>query len=66
MLALLHHGKSPTSGALVLNVFRHLLTYQVSYVFPPSVLVPLDQSEFLVEHVTGQFRLLTLVVPCWT
>ena len=33
--------------------------------FSPPALVPLVLSEFLVEHVTGQFRLLILVVPCW-
>ena len=33
--------------------------------FPPPALVPLVQSKFLTEHVTGEFRLLILVAPCW-
>ena len=52
-------------GVLGLNAFNHPYTYQVSYVFPPPALVPLVLSKFLVKHVTGQFRLLILVVPCW-
>ena len=36
-----------------------------SYVFPSPALVPLVFSRFLAEHVTGQFRLLILVAPCW-
>ena len=52
-------------GALGLNAFNHLLTYQVSYVFPPLSLSPLILSKFLTEHATGQLRLLILVAPCW-
>ena len=37
----------------------------MSYVFPSLALVPLVLSKFLMEHITGQFRLLTLVGPCW-
>ena len=33
--------------------------------FPPSALVPLVLSQFLAEHVTGQFRLLILMAHCW-
>ena len=36
----------------------------MSYVFPPPALVPLVLSMYLAEHVTGQFILLSLVVPC--
>ena len=49
-------------GALGLNAFSHLWTFQVSYVFPPPALV---LSMFLTEHVSGQPRHLILVVPCW-
>ena len=38
---------------------------QVSYVFPPPALVPMVLSKFMAEHMTGQFRLLMLVAPCW-
>ena len=48
-------------GALELNAFNHLWTYQVCYVFPP-VLAFL--ALFLAKHVTGKFRLLILVAPC--
>ena len=51
--------------ALEFNAFNHPLTYQVSYVFPHPTLVPLVLSKFLAEHVTGQFRPLILVAPCW-
>ena len=58
-------GKNPLpQGALGMNNFHHHWTYQVSYRFPPT-LVPLVLSKFLEEHVTGQFRLLSLVAPCW-
>ena len=48
-----------------LNTFNQPWAYQVSYVFPPSPLVFLVLSKFLAEHITGQFRLLFLVAPCW-
>ena len=51
--------------ALRLNAFNHPWMYQVCYVFPSHALVPPVLSMFLAEHVTGQFRLLFLVVPCW-
>ena len=52
-------------GALGLNAFSHPWTFQVSYVFPPLALVPLDLSKLLAEHVNGQLRHLILVEPCW-
>ena len=52
-------------GALGLNAFSHPWNFQVSYVFPPPVLVPLVLSKFLVEHVNGQLRHLLLVAPYW-
>ena len=33
-----------------------LSTHHLSYVFPPSALVPIVLSTFLAEHVTGQFQ----------
>ena len=38
--------------------------FQVSYMFPPSALVPLVLSKFLAEHVKGQPRHLILVASC--
>ena len=61
--ALLHLGKSTTSESLGLNTFSHPWTY--SYVFPPPALVHMIISQFLWEHVIGQFRLLILMAPCW-
>ena len=43
------------------NLHGHL---KISYIFPPPALIFLVLSMFLVEHVTGQFRLLILVAPC--
>ena len=37
----------------------------MSYVLPPPAFVLLVLSKVLVEHVTGQFRHLLLVAPCW-
>ena len=48
--------------ALGLNVYHHSWTYKMSYIFPYPTLV---LSQFLAEHVTGQFRLVILVAPCW-
>ena len=50
-------------GAFWLNTLNHPLTSKVNYVSPPSALVPPVLSKFLVEHVTGQSRLQTLVEP---
>ena len=52
-------------GAMGLSIFNYLWTYQVSYIFPLPVLVPLVLSKFFAEQVRGQFRLVLLVVPCW-
>ena len=52
-------------GALGLNMFKHLWTDKVSFVFPSPTLVPLVVSKFQAEDVTGQFRLLILVAPSW-
>ena len=47
-----------------MNAFNHPWKFQVSYVFPPPVLIPLV-SMFLPEYATSQFRLLILEVPYW-
>ena len=44
-----------------LNAFNHPRAYQVSYVFPPPLLVSLVLAKFLADHVKDQFRLLFLV-----
>ena len=54
-----------SQGALGLNAFNHPWMFKVSYVCPPTTLVPLVLSKILVEHVKGQLRLLILVAPCW-
>ena len=47
--------ESPLSlGALGLNAFSHPWTFQVSYVFPPPILVPLILYKFLAGCVNGQ------------
>ena len=48
-----------------LNPIYHLWKFEVRYVLPPAPLVLLGMSMFLVEHVTGQFRFLILIAPCW-
>ena len=49
----------------MLNAFNHPWTYYLNYVFPLPALVSLVLSHFLMEHVTGQIRLLLLVAPSW-
>ena len=51
-------------AALGLNAFTHSRTYQASHVFPPRV-VSLLVYRFHAEPITGVFKLLILVVPCW-
>ena len=60
MPALFHLGNPTASGGIGLNAFSHPWTFQVSYVFPPPALIPLDLSKFLAEHVNGQLRHLIL------
>ena len=57
-------GSAVPLGVLGLNAFNYLCTCDVSYVFPPHALVSLVLSRFFLEHVTGQFKLWILVVPC--
>ena len=64
--ALTHFGKSITTEAFGLNASNHPRTYQVSSLFPSPALAHVVLSTFMAEHVAGQFRLLILVVPCWT
>ena len=51
-------------GALELNSFNHDWTYQISYTFP-NALGLLVLTKFLADHVTGHFRLLSIVAPWW-
>ena len=51
--------------SLRLNAFNYPWMFQISYVFPSSVLVPLVLSNFLAEHARGQLWLLVLVGTCW-
>ena len=39
--------------------------YTFALIFPLPALISLVLSMFLGEHVTGEFRLLILVAPCW-
>ena len=58
MLALLYLGESTTSGSLGVKCFQPTLgTLDESYIFY-SYITPPILSQFQVEHVTGQFRLL--------
>ena len=47
------------------KLFNLLCYFQVSYAFPPPVLVPSAPLTFLAEHVTGQYTLLVLAAFCW-
>ena len=49
---------------LGIECFHPSWNIQLSYLFAIPALVPLVLPMFLAEHVTGQFRLLILVVPC--
>ena len=73
MPELLHLGISTTSGGLGVDAFNHPWMFQVSYMFPPSALVPFWSliiftrllSKFLAEHGKGQLRQLILVALYW-
>ena len=65
MAALLHHEEYMISGGLRVNAFNHPWIYKVSHAFPPHLLVPLVLSRCLTEHITGQYRLITLIAPFW-
>ena len=65
MSALLHSGKSISSGSLGLNAFTIPWKFKVNFAFPYPALVSLVLSKFLAEHITGHFRLLILVTPYW-
>ena len=62
--AFLHLGNPLPLGTFVLNAFSHPWTCQVSYVFPPA-LVLLFLLMFLAEHLKGKFKILIVVAPCW-
>ena len=48
-----------------MNALNLCWSYWVNYELPYPALGPLTLSTFLAEHITGQFRLLLLVLPCW-
>ena len=50
---------------LRLNVLNHSWQLEVNYMFPSHAVVLIVLFSFLAEHVTGQYRLLILIVPCW-
>ena len=52
-------------GALGLNVFNHPGKFGWVMCFLLLMLISLVLSRSLVEHITGQFRCLILVTPCW-
>ena len=46
-----------------MKAFKHPWLFQVSYIFPSLVLVPVVLAKFLAEHVTDEFKLLILNIP---
>ena len=52
-------------GAMGLNAFNHPWMFQIGYMFPPPVLVPVVLSKFLTEQAKGPLRQLIPVAPCW-
>ena len=65
MSVLLHLGKSLHQEAFGFEPYSHPWTYQLSYAFSHPALVPLFLCQILTECVTGPFRPLILVAPCW-
>ena len=65
MLALLHPGKFTTFGNLGIKCFK--LSLDTSIELPTSSSCSTSPSSvmFLAKHVTGHFRLLIIVAPCW-
>ena len=63
-VAALHLDKSIAKDYLC-NQSSTVSPFQVGYVFPSPVLIPLVLCKFLAEHVKGQLRQLILVAPCW-
>ena len=57
--------KSLNTGCPGVECFHPPQTYQMSYVFLPPALFPKVPTKFLADHITGKFRLLILVSPCW-
>ena len=58
-------GKLLPKGALGSHGSNHSWLFQVSCVFSPLALAPVFLLRFLKEHMTGNLRLLSFVVPCW-
>ena len=46
------------------DAINHPWKYHISFVFLPLALVSLVLLKFLLEHITGQPRLLILLAPC--
>ena len=65
MSALLQFGESATSECLEVQCFQPPLDVLGDMCIVSSWLVCLVLSQILTEHVTGQFRLIILVAPCW-
>ena len=65
MSALLHLGEYATSGSLGVECFQLSLDISGELCISSSCICSPVLSEFLSEHVTGQFRLLILVSSCW-
>ena len=61
MSALLHLGKSTNFQGHGIECIQPF--YDISG--PPPALVPPVMPMFIARHVTGQFRLLILMAPCW-
>ena len=51
--------------AFGLNASYHPWRFQISYIFPPTLLITLMLPKLLVAYLTSQFWLLILVAECW-
>ena len=63
--ALLHLEESTTFGSLAIECFQPSLGIWGESCVSSFYISSLILCKFLVEHVTGQLKLLVLVVPCW-
>ena len=59
MPTLFHFGNSTASRGHGVQCLRPSLEIEISYVFPPPVLVPLVLSKFLAEHVNSPTQTFT-------
>ena len=65
MSAVIHLRKSTTSGSLGFECFQPPLDLSGELWVSSSYIGFLVLSRFLSKHVTGEFKLLILVAPCW-